>query len=208
MTTHSPTLDLLSESYGAVYASLTDLRETFHRSGRLDDSNAKLDEIAKLFATYLAYRRGLIPAFPEATSLHLIQDLQEAFGAAAHLPQYVWSTSNHSIFGAEPKLILREGDEVLPRDLTALVRQCVDLAYQLREDGRPFDILNEAFGHFVRDNFRGNVEDAQYMTPPEAVDFMVDLLLHDIEAEYGKERGRSLTVLDPSCGVGSFLTTF
>ena len=208
MTTQSPTLDLLSDGYGAVYASLTDLRETFHRSGRLDDSNAKLDEVAKLFATYLAYRRDLIPAFPSTSSQHLIPELQEAFAAAAHLPQYVWSASKRSIFGAEPKLILREGDEALARDLTSLVRQCVDLAYQLRENGRPFDILNEAFGHFVRDNFRGNVEDAQYMTPPEAVDFMVDLVLDDIETEYSKESGGHITVLDPSCGVGSFLTTF
>lgn len=81
------------------------------------------------------------------------------------------------------------------------------MAYELRGEGKPFDILNEAFGHFVRDNFRGNIEDAQYMTPPEAVDFMVDMALHDLKAQDGNEE-RHWTVVDPSCGVGSFLTSF
>jgi type I restriction-modification system DNA methylase subunit len=198
----------LAGGYSAVYAALADLRETFHRSGRLDDSNAKLDEVAKLFATYLAYRRGLIPTFPAVDSQQLVTELQLAFETAAHLPQYVWSKSGRSIFGTQPKLILRDEDKSLARDLTSLVRQCVDLAYQLRDDGRPFDILNEAFGHFVRDNFRGNVEDAQYMTPPEAVDFMVDMVIDDISQEISENPNKHLTVLDPSCGVGSFLTTF
>lgn len=204
--TNSP--DSLADSYSAVYASLSDLRETFHRSGRLDDSNAKLDEVAKLFATYLAYRRDLIPTFPTVDSPQLVSELQTAFEAAALLPQYTWDKRGRSIFGAQPKLILRDEDKSLARDLTALVRQCVDLAYQLRDDGRPFDILNEAFGHFVRDNFRGNVEDAQYMTPPEVVDFMVDMVLDDIPKEIFSSPDKHLTVLDPSCGVGSFLTTF
>jgi len=208
ISTMATSSDSLAGSYRAVYASLSDLRETFHRSGRLDDSNAKLDEVAKLFATYLAYKRGLIPTFPTVDSPLLVNELQAAFDAAAHLPQYSWSKCGRSIFGVQPKLILRNEDKSLARDLTLLVRQCVDLAYELRDDGRPFDILNEAFGHFVRDNFRGNVEDAQYMTPPEAVEFMVDMVLDDIVREISSSHDNHLTVLDPSCGVGSFLTTF
>ena len=202
------TPDSLAGGYSAVYASLADLRETFHRSGRLDDSNAKLDEVAKLFATYLAYRRGLIPTFPEVDAQQLVTELQLAFETSAHLPQYIWRRSGRSIFGAQPKLVLRDEDRSLARDLISLVRQCVDLAYELRGDGRPFDILNEAFGHFVRDNFRGNVEDAQYMTPPEVVDFMVDMVIDDISKEMSENPNKHLIVLDPSCGVGSFLTAF
>lgn len=69
-------LDPLTEGYEGVYAALMELRESFHRSGRLDDSNAKLDEVAKLFATYLAFRRGLISQFPRAASNSLVADLQ------------------------------------------------------------------------------------------------------------------------------------
>jgi type I restriction-modification system DNA methylase subunit len=202
-------LDPLAEGYQAVYDALTGLRESFHRSGRLDDSNAKLDEVAKLFATYLAYKRGLIKYFPRRNSEHLVEQLQKAFAAASELPQYAWD-NGRSIFGTSPSLILRAEDDSLARDLVDLVCQCVDLAFDLRDHGKPFDILNEAFGHFVRDNFRGNVEDAQYMTPPEVVDFIVDIVIHDLKQERQSNRlsSKVFRVLDPSCGVGSFLTTF
>ncbi len=197
----------LQDSYQDVYRSLNDLREVFHRSGKLDDSNAKLDEVAKLFATYLAYKRGLISSFPVPSSKSLISELQSAYQQAADLPQYRKSDGT-SIFGVSPTLILRDGDEVLAKELSALVRKSIDLAYEHQSTGKPFDILNEVFGHFIRDNFRGNIEDAQYMTPPEVVDFMVDIALHDMHEEQvlsGISK-QHWTVLDPSCGVGSFLT--
>ena len=53
-----------SPSLAPIYQGLVELREEFHRSGRLDDSNAKLDEVVKLFATYLAGRLGDIAGFP------------------------------------------------------------------------------------------------------------------------------------------------
>lgn len=198
----------LTSIYTRIYTALGELREGFHRSGRLDDSNAKLDEVAKLFAVYLAFKRGQIPSFPEPTSATLIPDLQKSFSATVALPQYHLK-SGGSIFGAEPRLVLRPGDEALAGSLVSLVRDCVDTAFAMQAGSRPFDILNEAFGHFVRDNFRGNVEDAQYMTPPEVVDFIVDLALTDLatdSAVVGTDR--PLVVLDPSCGVGSFLSSF
>ena len=196
----------VDDSYARVYAALSELREGFHRSGRLDDSNAKLDEVSKLLAAYLAYRSGEIREFPEETDSHLVSALQKAFAATAALPRYRLE-GGVSIFGAQPGLVVRAGDEQLAAELTRLVRECVDLAFALREGNRPFDILNEAFGHFVRDNFRGNVEDAQYMTPPEVVNFMTDMVLSDLEAEEAGagDEGRHWTILDPTCGVGSFL---
>ena len=198
--------DPLQKSYSRVYAALSDLREGFHRSGRLDDSNAKLDEVAKLFATYLAKRNGQISKFPTVGSPNLVGDLQSAFAETVRLKQYQMH-EGRSIFGAQPALAIRKGDDELARDLVRLVRSCIDAAFDLRAAGRPFDILNEAFGHFVRDNFRSNVEDAQFMTPPEVVDFMVDAVLHDVEAEdpSAHDPDKHWTVLDPSCGVGSFV---
>lgn len=198
--------DLLLEGYSRIYDALSELRESFHRSGRLDDSNAKLDEVSKLFATYLAFKNGQIPAFPTANSRALVAELQAAFAATVRLPQYQLCNGG-SIFGSQPALVLRTGDESLAADLIRLVRDCIDLAFSLRSDERPFDILNEAFGHFVRDNFRSNVEDAQYMTPPEVVDFMVDMVLQDVAMEdsAAHDVNKHWTVLDPSCGVGSFL---
>ena len=200
-------VDPLRETYSRIYAALTELREGFHRSGRLDDSNAKLDEVSKLFATYLAHKNGAIPRFPAADSPSLVGELQAAFAATVKLQQYQMDGVG-SIFGSQPALAIRAGDESLATDLVRLVRDSVDLAFNLRAAGRPFDILNEAFGHFVRDNFRSNIEDAQFMTPPEVVDFMADVVLHDIAKEDPavSDRNKHWIVVDPTCGVGSFLT--
>ena len=198
----------LEAVYARINAALWDLREGFHRSGRLDDSNAKLDEVAKFFATYLAYKTGAIPAFPGAGDKRLIDALNAAFHATAKLPQYAL-TDGTSIFGLKPALALRPGDEKLALELISLIRDCVDLAFDLRDIDQPFDILNEAFGHFIRDNFRGNIEDAQYMTPPEVVDLIADIAIFELEKEYKAKPSASANkhwiVADPSCGVGSFL---
>lgn len=202
----------LDTTYSTIYQSLSRLREVFHKSGRFDDSNAKLDEVVKLFSTYIAYKRGLLKSFPQNNPKQksdLITDLQIAFKQAARLPCYL-NQEGDSIFGSSPSLALRESDEALAQDLLQLVRCAVDEAFIHKEIGNPFDILNEAFGHFVRDNFRGNIEDAQYMTPPEVVDFMVDMAIFDIKKDAAKNRdaGERFIVADPSCGVGSFLTAF
>lgn len=198
--------DPFQQGYLRTYHAFSELRESFHRSGRFDDSNAKLDEVSKIFATYLAFKLRQIGQFPAAESSTLVSELQSAFSETVRLPQYHLGSGN-SIFGTRPTLAIRSGDEATAADMVRLVRQGIDLAFELRDDGPPFDILNEAFGHFVRDNFRGNVEDAQYMTPPEVTDFMAELVLHDLLGQDSSvnEPGRSLTVLDPSCGVGSFL---
>lgn len=209
---NQPTVDLftsadpLLETYSRVYSALSELRESFHRSGRLDDSNAKLDEVAKIFATYIAFKTGSIPFFPNRDSTTLIGDLQDAFLATADLPVYKCS-GQISIFGSQPSLFLRAGDEVLAKALVNLVRESVDFAFALRSNGQVFDILNEAFGHFVRDNFRGNTEDAQYMTPPEVVDFMADLALRELREEdpAAQDNKKHWIIADPTCGVGSFL---
>lgn len=199
--------------YSTIYSSLSHLREAFHKSGRFDDSNAKLDEVVKLLSTYIAYRRGLLKSFPRLNrtpTTRLIPELQRTFKKAALLPCYL-AQDNLSIFGTAPTLALREGDEALAIDLLQLVENAVDIAFSNRDAGKPFDVLNEAFGHFVRDNFRGNIEDAQYMTPPEVVEFMVDLALVDIEKDdLGGPWSTDgpFAIADPSCGVGSFLASF
>ena len=197
----------LQEAYSRIYAMLAKLREGFHRSGRVDDSNAKLDEVSKLFATYLAFKRRDIDKFPAPNAKNLVSELQDAFGRTVRLDRYCTAVGS-SIFGAQPLLSLRSGDEQIAGDLVRLVRESVDLAFALRKQDRPFDVLNEAFGHFIRDNFRGNIEDAQFMTPPEVVNFMADMVLQDIQREDPQvlNSNKHWTVVDPSCGVGSFLT--
>lgn len=206
MVDQSTWADAFREGHASTYDAFSELRESFHRSGRLDDSNAKLDEVAKLFATYLAFKTGQIRRFPTAESCTLVSELQQAFSETVALPQYRLGDGN-TIFGSQPALAIRQGDETMAVDMVRLVQRGIDLAFDVRRYGHPFDILNEAFGHFVRDNFRSNVEDAQFMTPPEVTNFMAELALQDILAEdsSANDPDKPLTVVDPSCGVGSFL---
>lgn len=193
-----------------IYACLAELREEFHRSGRLDDSNAKLDEVVKLFATYLAVKLGDIPDFPAPVD-HPGQDfvarLQGCYAKAARLP-YFAGPGGVPIFGTAGSLALRESDVSLAVRLTRLVVRAVNDAFLHQELGDPYDVLNEAFGHFVRDNFRGNIEDAQYLTPAEVVELMASMALEDLEQDGRLSDARPLVVADPCCGVGSFLAAF
>jgi type I restriction-modification system DNA methylase subunit len=196
--------------YGVINDRLSELRELFHRQGRLDDSNAKLDEVVKLFAANLAYRLGDIPSFPNPNGHEgeFVEELQNCFRLAAAVP-YFQRNDGISIFGTTPALLLTEDDRDFAKELSQLVIDAVSEAFKHLSLGSPYDVLNEAFGHFVRDNFRGNIEDAQYLTPAEVVDFMAEMALTDLEAEGRLAKGREPILLaDPCCGVGSFLTTF
>ena len=93
--------DKLALGYKAIYQSFGELRESFHRTGRLDDSNAKLDEVSKLFATYLSFKRELISQFPKPEDTDLVKKLQKAFSLTAQLDQYKLQTGS-SIFGDKP----------------------------------------------------------------------------------------------------------
>lgn len=206
MTKASNEMNQLALGYKAIYQSFGELRESFHRTGRLDDSNAKLDEVSKLFATYLSFKRGLINVFPDATDKQLVSKLQTAFVKTAQLDQYKLQNGG-SIFGDMPSFALKDEDKEITKQLVEVVVGAIDLAFKLREGNHAFDLLNEAFGHFVRDNFRSNIEDAQYMTPPEVVEFMVGMVMHDIQADKKVANKAKLVFCDPTCGVGSFLTT-
>ena len=200
--------------YENIYAALSDLRELFHREGRMNDSNSKLDEIVKLIAVQLAIQQNLIKydnsAIYSKDGFISIALLQQLFQEVATLDCFKRINGN-SIFGLEPTLELYPGDEVIATRLFKLSQIAFNQQYDCRQNEIPFDILNEAFGHFVRDTFRNNLEDAQYMTPPEVVEFMVELAIHDIAKELGTQQDKhvnSFFVMDPSCGVGSFLTAF
>ena len=193
--------------YTAVYNALQQVRETFHREGRISDSNAKLDETVKFLAIHYGHLRGLVD---EDVYCHLqhrhtfrVADLNDAFKELAN------GTTFHrkgmgSIFGPAPATIFEPGDENIAYDLFQAAGKAVAVQ---SADGSEFDILNEAYGHFVRDTFRNHIEDAQYMTPLEVVTFMVTQALELISPENDRSSNDFLLV-DPSCGVGSFLTAW
>ncbi|MCI0627307.1 MAG: SAM-dependent methyltransferase [Acidobacteria bacterium] len=74
------------------------------------------------------------------------------------------------------------------------------------------DVLNDVFGQFLADSFVEEKELGQYLTPTEVVRFMTRLGLGSLpeavlEALIHPTQCQNVGhILDPSCGVGSFLT--
>lgn len=204
----------IQETYQNLYLSLNQLREHFHLSGRIDDSNAKLDEVSKVLATCIAVNNKWIKAdeFLDLVHTSTYNDeatkiLSESFEICAAHEKFLHSDGS-SIFGSSPSLNIQSNDNDFALLLARTIYISFSEALHHAKTDHSFDLVNEAFGHFVRDNFRGNIEDAQYMTPPEVVDFICDWAIFELNKDGMKFNQKPLTVLDPSCGVGSFLASF
>lgn len=194
-------------------AGLLEMRELFHGSGRLEDSNAKLDEITKLLCLEIANVRDPESKVPSLRVLlesygrnGLVAALNDALvlaGKSSILTNY----DGESLLGPNPKFNIAESEEPLARALAQIVLTSFNGYLRENHTSETFEFLNEAFCHFVRDNFRQNIEDAQYMTPPEAVNYMVDLGIYSLKSRKFTLKSPPI-VCDPSCGVGSFLAQF
>lgn len=198
-------IEHVEQPYRAIYEALHDVRETFHREGRISDANAKLDETVKLLAVHYGHIVGILAVdqYRELRSrtTFSVRALDDAFKTVAKSPIFS-RPGMGSIFGKQPSLSFEESDSNIAFSLFNATGQALDAQVA---SGSELDILNEAFGHHVRDNFRSHVEDAQYMTPPEVVNFMVEAALGEVRVG---TKADPLIVVDPSCGVGSFLTAF
>ena len=193
---------------------LHEIREAFHKTGRLDDSNAKLDEVAKLLAIEIAAAFEPSSGVPSLGSLvsvrggydGVVRSINDALVKASQLGMYR-NQDGDSLLGLNPSLSLADSEGDLAVKLGKLVSETFSEHLKNPDSSKTFEAVNEAFGHFVRDNFRNNIEDAQYMTPPEVVDFVCELAVSDAKRIGGRSK-RPLIVCDPSCGVGSFIAQF
>ena len=191
--------------YHEIYQSLQRVRAAFHREGRISDANAKLDETVKFLVLHFGYVKRLVSAADYKTlsnrATFNVGLLNRIFAQVAN-EQTFQRRGIGSIFGDNPTTVFRNGEEGVAFHLFTVARQAFDV---LTDGKAQIDILNEAFGHHVRDNFRNHTEDAQYMTPPEVVNFMVQIGIEMID-DHSSRDGAAFIVADPSCGVGSFLT--
>lgn len=203
-------------NYKLFYEILLNLREVFHSYGRIDDSNAKLDEIVKLImlAYYDAlqgYRFSLmsikkISLEQFGDDVHIAKALRIAFDKISKIELFI-NDDGTSIFGSNPSLNIQETENLLAERLISEIEK-IDFIYLIENEKiSDFDILNECFGHFVRDNFRNNKEDAQYMTPAEITAPILDMVFNDFKQEgyFEAERYKDFVILDPTCGVGTLL---
>lgn len=203
-------------SYSMFYDILLNLREDFHSYGRIDDSNAKLDEMIKLICT--SYSMAL--SGTQFCLEYIRQVALNHFGnqnmVAAAL-RYVCenemqkelfrNADGTNIFGSNPTLAIQPTENDFAQKLIVEIEK-IDFVYLIQNKSySDFDLVNECFGHFVRDNFRNNKEDAQYMTPYEIAKAILDIIFDDMQRQkyFDDNTLRNFTVMDPTCGVGTLL---
>jgi type I restriction-modification system DNA methylase subunit len=193
---------------------LSDLREMFYKTGRLEDSNTKLDEVVKLLSLEVASvyeTSGSVPnlkyLLDKTPPKKLVSAINDALCKAANTTLFM-NPDGESLLGSNPRMNLSDNEYELAAKIANLV--CSVFNDHLRNTEKPnnFDLLNESFGYFIRDNFRNNIEDAQYMTPIEVVSYMCEIGLEEAIRITNKLVKQPFVVADPSCGVGSFLTQF
>lgn len=203
-------------SYSMFYEILLNLREYFHSYGRIDDSNAKLDEIVKLIAiNFSLAKKG------QKFCIEYVKKIaQEIFGDADNVAlglievftreskeNLFINSDGTNIFGISPALVIQSTENELAEKLISEIEK-IDFVYLLENKKYSnFDLINECFGHFVRENFRNNKEDAQYMTPYEISEPVLQIIFHDMERDgyLTNERLKDFKIMDPTCGVGTLL---
>ena len=203
-------------SYSMFYEILLNLREYFHSYGRIDDSNAKLDEIVKMISINyematkgqkfsLAYIRKVAKQVT-GDEKNVAAGLINVFEKEASNSMF-FNEDGTNIFGSNPSLVLQPTENEFAEKLISEIEK-IDFIHLLKNHKySDFDIINECFGHFVRENFRNNKEDAQYMTPYEISEPVLDIIFNDMENDgyFTEEILGDFTIMDPTCGVGTLL---
>lgn len=203
-------------NYSLFYDILLNLREDFHSYGRIDDSNAKLDEMIKLICTSyslaLSGKRFSLE-YVRQVALDQFEDQNKVAEALRYLcaqemqKDLFLNDDGTNIFGSNPTLAIQPTEDDFAQKLITEIGK-IDFVYLIENRSySEFDLVNECFGHFVRDNFRNNKEDAQYMTPYEISEPILDIIFSDMERQQYFTAGvlHNFTVMDPTCGVGTLL---
>lgn len=203
-------------SYSMIYEILLNLREDFHSYGRIDDSNAKLDEIIKLICINFSlakrgHRFDLEYVRKRSAELygdntHIAESLRYIFQEESKMPMF-YNDDYTNIFGANTALNIQPTENEFAEKLISEIKKIDFISLLENQRYSDFDLVNECFGHFIRENFRNNKEDAQYMTPYEIASPILDIIFSDMKKDkYLTEHViENFIVMDPSCGVGTLL---
>ncbi|HZH91045.1 MAG TPA: N-6 DNA methylase [Pyrinomonadaceae bacterium] len=214
--------ELLKQSSNTIALSaelrktLQDIREILHRRGRLSSRNESLDEMCKLLFAHIMSLTAGQAGLSRATVLNGGGAAQAATALRrfvnnsfkTHLPPSL----SHEMKAEDFALKLKPQEDMLALEVLDTFDQ---LSQRVGVDAGVLhgtDVLNDAFGKFLADSFVDEKELGQYLTPTEVVSFMVQLAIADMEQDeldlLCDPSGCSNfgLVLDPSCGVLSFIT--
>lgn len=198
----------------AVAATCRKLREAFHRRGRLSSRQEALDELAKLLFAHVMSATHAGPGigrYIAYSSARVAEGLRKF--VAQQFQAFAPVSLSHEMKPSDFELRLRGDENELALDLIG----CFD---PLREPDvlqcvrglESIDVLNDAFGQFIADSFVQEKELGQYLTPNEVVRFMVRVGVGSLSDEMRQSLldpdavASAGVILDPSCGVGTFLT--
>ena len=191
----------------SFYKDIAEIRDLFHKYGKFDDPNAKLDELSKYLCIYVFEKQNpklakykisdLLIEFENDNSFKIVPKIQSLFQNILQIKE-LREANGKSIFSNSQTLKIEINDDQFAYSLLKLTCNAVD---SITVEKKNFDLLNECFGHFIRSNFRNHIEDAQYMTPNEVVELMCDIALSDIN-NFTKKSDKEFIVLDPCWVLG------
>lgn len=195
----------------ALRATLQDVRGILHRNGRLSSRHEALDELAKLLLAHVVSidtgGDGLM-ALPCDSRAGAALRAEVAGAFARFLPRSLSTDLGPTDFAMR----IRASESRLCADLIRCFATTLpkDALIEVQRAGQ-LDILNDAFGQFLADSFIDEKELGQYLTPTNVVRSMVSMGIASLNDSV-IDNFLSLSpkadpglILDPSCGVGSFL---
>jgi type I restriction-modification system DNA methylase subunit len=200
----------------AISTTLHALREEFHRTASVSTRQEVLDLVAVLFLAHVTsidsggrgigeYLRAKKEEAVTALNRFVIDALK------IHLPRRSEEVGGEGQLKIERFFSpLSKNDEEFVVSLFRIFERDANAFQDLHKAGRD-DLINEVFSRFMSTSFVDEKEMGQYLTPVEIVRFMVET---GFSALTPKVRAQLLdphrddetgVILDPSCGVGSFL---
>lgn len=212
-----PRLTAWVDAHRAVSETLAELREILHRRGRLASRNEALEELAKLLFAHVMgigdggggiRRASVLGTRHDNAAAALRRFVEDVF--KQHLP----ISLSHEVGLKDFELRLKDQENVLAIEIIDCFERLAPKAQAESSDLGGLDFLNEAFGTFLADSFVDEKQLGQYLTPREVVKFMVQLAIEEMTPEERDSLQRPGgwsdfgLILDPSCGVGSFLAEF
>lgn len=189
---------------------LLDIRESFHRWSRFSSRNDALEEICKFLLFQIkATKRNKKSLTSFAGNLINKEQADEFiiyFNTIIDesIPDSILATLSVEDF----RLKLDADDFKLINEICQAFQK---VEWVNINNVILLDLFNEAFGKFLIDSFSEEKQLGQYLTPIEVVRFIVQIAISNLSAERMsilidpddcKNFGY---ILDPSCGVGSFL---
>jgi len=194
-----------------IIDTLSELRELFHRFSRFSSQHDCLDFISSLFFAHITSldRGGSGISSSLAIDSNNIATALKNFVSSAY-DECLSDSQKAALDERFLSVTLTDSEnEFASQIINVLERTRVEIR-ELHRAGRD-DILNEIFSRFLSTSFVDEKEMGQYLTPPEIVHFMVSYGLSQLSRTIFNQLCDPKTcadagyILDPACGVGSFL---